>query len=119
MDHVKHWTDYLLSLSGSEQSYPFGPETLVFKVKEKMFALIGYRNGKYFINLKAIPDNVLFLSEQNESITLGYHMNKKHWVSVELGHIENEGMLEGLVDDSYLLVKSSLTKKRQAELDLL
>ncbi|MDB1123856.1 MmcQ/YjbR family DNA-binding protein [Vibrio algarum] len=117
MDDIKQWSKYLLSLPGSDLSYPFGPDTLVFKVKGKMFALIGHRNDKDFMNLKAIPDNVLFLTEQYESITPGYHMNKKHWVSVEIGHSENDGMLKGLADDSYLLVKSSLTKKLQNEVD--
>lgn len=117
MGQVKQWSNYLLSLTGAELYYPFGPDTLVFKVKGKMFALIGHRNGKDFMNLKAIPDNVLFLTEQYESITPGYHMNKKHWISVEIGHIDNDGMLEGLVNDSYLLVKSSLTKRLQAELN--
>lgn len=117
MNSVAQLSQYLLSFSGSLEDFPFGPETQVFKVKGKMFALIGYRNGKDFINLKAEPNNVLFFIEQYESVTAGYHMNKKHWISVEVGHSENEEMLKSLIDDSYQLVKSSLTKKLQAELD--
>ena len=114
---LKQLTDYLLTLKGAEESYPFGPETQVFKIQGKMFALIGYREGKDFINLKADPHDVFFLTEEYSSITPGYHMDKKHWVSVEVGHSESAGMLKGLVDDSYQLVKSKLTKKLQAELD--
>jgi predicted DNA-binding protein (MmcQ/YjbR family) len=117
MDDKTEYANYLLSLRSVEEDFPFGPETQVFKIKGKMFALIGYRNDKYFLNLKAKPDDVLFLIDQFDSVTAGYHMNKKHWISVEIGHQENLGMVEGLIDESYNIVKSSLSKKLQAEIE--
>ena len=116
MDQLENCRQYLHSQVGSEECYPFGPDTQVFKIMGKMFALIGFRNSKYFINLKAKPDDVLFLIEQYDEIHSGYHMNKKHWISVEITQLESMGMLQGLIDDSYMLIKSSLPKKVQAEL---
>ncbi|MDV7104416.1 MmcQ/YjbR family DNA-binding protein [Vibrio sp. TH_r3] len=115
MERLDNCRQHLHSQVASEECYPFGPDTQVFKIKGKMFALIGYRNGKYFINLKAKPDDVLFLIEQYDEIYSGYHMNKKHWISVDIAQVENRAMLQGLIDDSYALVKSSLPKKVQAE----
>ena len=74
----REWIDYLLAKPCSEDSYPFGPEAQVFKVFGKMFALIGFRNEKLTITLKASPENVTFLSEEFSCIERGYHMNKYH-----------------------------------------
>lgn len=106
----------LLSLPGSEECFPFGPETTVYKLKGKMFALLGFRNGKDFINLKAKPEDVLFFTEEYESITPGYHMNKKHWITLELNHAESLNLLEERIDASYSLVKGGLSKKLRAQL---
>ncbi|MDG3088027.1 MmcQ/YjbR family DNA-binding protein [Vibrio hannami] len=108
--------EYLKSFNGSEETYPFGPATLVYKVKDKMFALIGHRNGQDFVNLKANPDDVLFLIEQFTFVSPGYHMNKKHWVSVNIEYPDADEVLRGFVENSYQLVVSNLTKKQQAEL---
>ena len=110
---TKQLADYLQSLNGAQETYPFGPDTQVFKVMDKMYALIGYRNGKYFVNLKAKPEDVLFLTEQYEAITPGYHMNKLHWISVDISVPEMDDMIEDLVNHSYQLVVSKLPKKQQ------
>lgn len=109
--------DYLKSFKGSEETYPFGPATLVYKVKDKMFALVGHRNGADFVNLKAQPEDVMFLIEQFSFVSPGYHMNKKHWVSVNITHPESDEIVRGLVDKSYQLIYSNLTKKQKAELE--
>ncbi|WP_333909659.1 MmcQ/YjbR family DNA-binding protein [Vibrio sp. SCSIO 43137] len=115
---LKSLVSLLLSYKGSTEEFPFGPETQVFKVKGKMFALIGRREGKDFINLKADPEDVPFLIEQFESISGGYHMNKRHWVTVTLDHSENEIVLEDLIAKSYQLVVSKLTKAQKLALSI-
>lgn len=115
---LKSLVSLLLSYKGSTEEFPFGPETQVFKVKGKMFALIGHRGGKDFINLKANPEDVPFLIEQFESISGGYHMNKRHWVTVTLDHSENEIVLEDLIAKSYQLVVSKLTKAQKLALSI-
>lgn len=93
------YIDYLLAKPCCEDSFPFGPEAHVFKVFNKMFALIGYRNEQLSITLKAAPEDVTFLTEEFTSIERGYHMNKKHWI-----------------DDSYSLVTSKLTKLEKSQI---
>lgn len=109
----REWIDYLLAKPCSEDSYPFGPEAQVFKVFGKMFALIGFRNEKLTITLKASPENVTFLSEEFSCIERGYHMNKKHWITVILSEEISVGMLEDWIDCSYDLVVSKLTKAQK------
>lgn len=111
---TKQLVDYLLSFNGAQECYPFGPDTQVFKVMDKMYALIGYRNGKDYINLKAKPQDVLSLTDQYQAITPGYHMNKAHWISVEINNPEVDALTKELVEHSYLLIVSSLPKKKQA-----
>ena len=106
--------DFLLSLKGAQESYPFGVETQVFKVMDKVYALIGHRLGKDFVNLKAKPEDVLFLTEQYKAITPGYHMNKLHWISVDINDPEIQGIITDLVNHSYHLIVAKLTKKNQA-----
>jgi predicted DNA-binding protein (MmcQ/YjbR family) len=69
-----------------------------------------------FVNLKAKPEDVLFLTEQYEAITPGYHMNKLHWISVDISDSEVDDMLKDLVCQSYLLVIAKLPKKQQLSL---
>ena len=109
----REWIDYLLAKPCSEDSYPFGPEAQVFKVFGKMFALIGFRNEKLTITIKASPENVTFLSEEFSCIERGYHMNKKHWITVILSEEISVGMLEDWIDCSYDLVVSKLTKAQK------
>lgn len=105
--------DYLLAKPCSEDSYPFGPEAQVFKVFGKMFALIGYRNEKLTITLKASPENVTFLSEEFTGIERGYHMSKKHWITVIVNDEVSAGMIEDWIDSSYELITSKLTKAQK------
>ncbi|PQJ84861.1 MmcQ/YjbR family DNA-binding protein [Aliivibrio sifiae] len=106
----KEWINYLLSKPCSDDSFPFGPEAHVFKVFNKMFALIGYRDGQLTITLKAKPEDVTFLTEEFKEIERGYHMSKKHWITVKCSEDITISMIESWVDNSYDLVISKLTK---------
>lgn len=85
--------DYCISKKGATESFPFGEDTLVFKTKEKIFALVNL-DGDLSINLKCDPSLAIELRERYSSVTPGYHMNKKHWNTV---------MIDGSVPDAEVL----------------
>lgn len=111
--------EYLSNLKGSEGSYPFGPEALVYKVMGKMFALVSQGEDVARVTLKCVPEDGAMLVGQFESIIPGYHMNKKHWVTISLTGELPEDFLAGLATDSYNLVVSKLSKKEKATLEKL
>jgi len=93
------------------EEFPFDETTLVFKVCGKVFALTGLKSPEFKVNLKCDPDRAVELRETYESITAGFHMNKKHWNTVSIdGSFSNELFME-LIDHSYLLVIKGLPKK--------
>ncbi len=113
---------YLATLQGAESGYPFGPETLVFKVMGKMFAYVSQKADTVIVTLKCIPLDGEILVEQFSAITPGYYMNKKHWITISLANSMAdpqtdeipEDMLIDLVNKSYELVVSKLTKAQRA-----
>ena len=107
---------YLLSKQGSKKEFPFDKVTAVYKVMNKMFALVGHKDTFININLKCLPEDALGYREIYNCVIPGYHMNKKHWNTVVLdGEIRDE-ILRDMIDDSYNLVISKLTRKDKAEL---
>ena len=113
--NIEDYRDYCLRKKGVTEETPFGPDTLVFKVMGKMFALSGIDNFEY-INLKCEPDLAINLRETYESVQPGYHMNKQLWNSVYIDGDVTDEQIYQMIDDSYELVVKSLTKKLQAEL---
>lgn len=115
--NIEEFRDYCLSKKGVTESFPFGEETLVFKVMDKIFALAGLDAHPATANLKCNPDRAIELREEYDGLIIpGYHMNKNHWNTLEIeGNLPSKLLLE-LIDHSYNLVVKSLTKKLQAEL---
>lgn len=107
---------HLLSLNGAEASYPFGPGSLVFKVLGKMFALTSQDADAPRVTLKCSPDDNDILTSQFEAITPGYHMNKRHWITVQLTDEVPDDLLINLADESYRLVVRKLTKVQRRTL---
>ncbi len=101
---------YLHQLKGSEGSYPFGPEALVFKVMGKMFALVSQKDKVPGVTFKIAPADGEILVSQFESVVPGYHMNKKHWITISLNGELPDGMLTDLADGSYEIVVNKLTR---------
>ena len=95
--------DYCNSLYGVEESFPFDKNTLVFKKKNKIFALANTFDFE-FINLKSDPMESLELREKYRGIRPGYHMNKKHWNSVYLNQDVPDALIYKLIQKSYGLV---------------
>ena len=107
---------HLDTLRGATRTYPFGPDPLVFKVMNKMFAYVSEEKGVPLVTVKCIPLDGEILVEQFEAITPGYHMNKKHWITISLTDEIPNGMLIDLMNKSYELVVKKLTKKERAKL---
>lgn len=107
---------YCLNKKGTEETMPFGDDTLVFKVMGKMFALTNLE-GELSLNLKCDPELALDLRERYPAVLPGYHMNKQHWNTIVMdGSVSKKQVCEW-IDHSYNLVVSSLTKKLREALD--
>ena len=101
---------HCLAKAGFSEDFPFGPETLVFRVAGKIFALMD-ADTFVSVNLKCDPEKAIELRERFEGIQPGYHMNKQHWNTVVTdGSVPGKLLLE-LADHSYDLVRASLPKK--------
>lgn len=113
--YIDEYREYCLLKYGVTESTPFGPDTLVFKVMNKMFAITGIDDFE-FINLKSTPERAIELREANEGIKPGWHMNKTHWNSVYTDGSVSDDLIKKLTDDSYDLIVKSLPNKVQKEL---
>lgn len=108
---------YCLNKKGTTESMPFGDSVLVFKVMNKVFALLSLESDQSTINLKCDPEYALELREQYAEIKPGYHMNKQHWNTVNHDGAVQPTMIRQLIDHSYDLIKASLPKKDKLELE--
>lgn len=100
-------------LPGTDLEYPFGPEWEVFKVRGKVFLLMAEVGGRPLVTVKADPSDAKALCEGNADITPGYHMNKRHWITLEGGGAIGRELVEELVTESYLLVVAKLPRAQR------
>jgi predicted DNA-binding protein (MmcQ/YjbR family) len=103
---------YCLGKPDVTESFPFDDTTLVFKVRNKMFALLNLE-GDISINLKCDPEKAVELREHYSSVLPGYHMNKKHWNTVLLDQTFDDDLICSWIDDSYNLVSAKLPKRKK------
>jgi len=113
--NVEELRDYCLLKSGVTEGFPFGEDTLVFKVGEKLFLLISLEQSNRF-NVKCDPEWAVELRERYSEVTPGYHMNKVHWNTVYTDGNLTEKLLHEMIDHSYELVLKSLPKKIRDEI---
>ena len=106
---------YCLSKPATTESTPFGDDTLVFKVFDKIFALLSLSDKK-LVNLKCDPERAIQLREEHSAIIPGYHMNKKHWNSVYPNDLYDDDLIIEMIDHSFELVASKLKKIQKEEL---
>lgn len=110
--NIEQLREYCLKKPYSEESFPFGEDTLVFKIFDKIFALISLDEPESpRVNLKGDPDNNIDLRENYEGVIPGFHMNKKHWNTVLLESDVNDSKIRQMIDESYELIAASLPKK--------
>lgn len=105
MDH-KTVEEYLLSMPNARLDYPFGEEVAVYKVDDKMFALIPEGKSPVRISLKCDPELAKVLRDKYETVLEGYHLNKKHWNTIILSGQLPWEEIQGLIRHSYDLVSS-------------
>ena len=103
-------------LPGSMEDAPFGDEVAVFKVGGKMFALVPLTDEPGSVNLKCDPDWALELRAVHAAVRPGYHMNKRHWNTVELDGSVDDDELRTMVEHSYELVVRSLPRRERDRL---
>ena len=104
---------YCLHKKGASIDFPFDDVTMVIKVVTKMFILIAIDSDPLSINLKCDPFNAEGLRERYNAVTPGYHMNKKHWNTVILDNTIPDDIIKEMIDDSYKLVFTKLSKKNK------
>lgn len=109
---------YCLQKKYVKESFPFDESTLVFKLNNKIFALLSLDQGSHSCNLKCDPERAVELREKYEGIVPGYHMNKKHWNTVSFNEDVPNQLIYDLIDHSYSLIINSFSKKIQQELKL-
>lgn len=115
-DTFEFWRERLNAKPGSVEETPFGPQALVYKVAGKMFALLMIDRQPIGINLKCDPEQALIIRDTFSAVTPGYHMNKKHWNTVDLEAGLDIDLVQSWIDDSYDIVKRKLPKAVQARL---
>ncbi|WP_440877213.1 MmcQ/YjbR family DNA-binding protein [Thalassotalea sp. PLHSN55] len=118
---------YLLAKPQSSETFPFGEDVSVFKVNNKMFATLslgkmgkgGDSNEQYWwMNLKCDPQEAMMLRDIFASVIPGYHMNKAQWNTIILDGSIPQGEVERMIDNSFQLVVSKMTKKDQQSIML-
>lgn len=113
---VETFRNYCLAKQGVTEELPFGPDALVFKVAGKMFALAALEAVPFRVSLKCDPEKAIALRDEHpDHIEGAYHMNKKHWNSLQVESLPPQ-LVRELTDHSYSLVVAGLPKKLQQEL---
>ncbi|MDQ6845418.1 MAG: MmcQ/YjbR family DNA-binding protein [Bacteroidota bacterium] len=102
--NIEDLREYALSLPAAEESFPFGNDTLVLKVNNKIFLLVSLSSEVLQFNVKCEPDYAEELRAQYPCILPGYHMNKKHWNTIIVDGTLNVSQLKKFIKDSYSLV---------------
>ncbi|MGP9020914.1 MmcQ/YjbR family DNA-binding protein [Streptomyces sp. BR1] len=107
---------FCLEFNAVTEEFPFDTETSVFKVLGKMFALSNLGGSPLTANLKCDPDDAVRLREEYAAIVPGWHMNKRHWNTVDVEQLPDQ-LVRELIEDSYDLVVAGLPKAERLKLD--
>lgn len=112
--NIEDYREFCLSLNGTTEGFPFGEDTLVMKVKDKIFSLASLE--PFSFNVKCDPEKAIELRESYTDVLPGYHMNKKHWNTIQVSGAVPDDTLKQWIRDSYDLVVESLPKKMRLDL---
>ena len=111
--NIEELREYCLGLKAVTESFPFDETTLVFKVMNKIFCLLGLDDTR--VSLKNDPEKNVELRAHYPAIIPGYHLNKQHWNTIELDGTVPVVIMKEMIDESYDLIVKSLPKKKQEE----
>jgi predicted DNA-binding protein (MmcQ/YjbR family) len=112
---IESLREYCLTKADAEETLPFGPDTLVYKIRDKIFLLVGLDSEDLRFNVKSDPELAIELREQYSCVLPGYHMNKKHWNTIVVDGSVSTKQLKEWIDHSYDLVAKSLPKKQKSK----
>ncbi len=104
-------------LPAAVEEFPFGPQAAVFKVGGKMFALVPTDEDS--VTVKVSPEDGVALRSQFTAVSPGYHMNKRHWITIDLAADTQSVPVQDLIEDSYDLVVAGLSKAVRTRIGLL
>jgi len=104
-DALRAWC---LERPGAVEEFPFGPDTSVFKVAGKMFALSALGHEPLHVSVKCEPELAEQLRQTHAAIRPGYHLNKRHWNTIAIDGSLPDALIRDLVEDSYDLIVSAL-----------
>ena len=115
--NIEEAREACLTIKGATESCPFGEDTLVFKVMDKMFAylILTPMNGGFWLNMKCEPEKAIELRERYNGIIPGYHMNKKYWNTIILDSDVPDNLIEELIQHAVDEVIKKLPKIKQTE----
>ncbi len=113
--NIEELREYCIAKPGVTEEFPFGEDTLVFKVKGKMFALTNL-DGEWNLALKCDPETAIELREQYPEVRPGYHMNKTHWNTISMNGMLSDRFIFEMIDHSYELVVARLPLRLRNEL---
>ncbi len=111
--NVEDLREYCIAKKAVTEGFPFDETTLVFKVMNKMFCLLGLDDSK--VSLKNDPEKNIELRAHYPAITQGYHLNKQHWNTINLDGTVPPALLGKMIDESYEMIIKSLPRKVQEE----
>jgi predicted DNA-binding protein (MmcQ/YjbR family) len=114
--NVEEIRNRCLQKKGVEEGFPFGEDTLVFKVGGKIFLLVSLNSSPLRFNAKCNPDKAIDLREKHAFVIPGYHMNKTHWNTIVCEGSATKKIVFECIDDSYNLIVNSLPKKIKEDL---
>lgn len=107
---IEQLHNYVMSFLNVEETQPFGPDNIVYKVNGKMFMLLATDESPLKFNVKCNPDKAIELRELYHSVLPGYHMNKKHWNTIVVDGSLPAKLLKEFIIDSYNLVAGKSKK---------
>ena len=108
--NIETLREYCISKPGVEETFPFGADTLVYKVNGKIFLITGLGEERLTFNVKCDPDLAIELREQYSCVQPGYHMNKKHWNTIIADGSVSSKLLKEWIDQSFNLVRKKVAK---------
>ena len=114
--NIEDFRDFCLGLPGAVEETPFGPDTLVFKVGGKIFALTNLQTFES-INLKCDPELAIDLRERYDFVLPGFHMNKKHWNTILIGAGATNAQMHHWIMHSYQLIVAALPSAARIQLE--
>ena len=111
--NIETLREYCLTKTGVEETFPFGPDNLVYKVNGKVFLITGLEEEQLSFNVKCDPDKAIELREEFPCVLPGYHMNKKHWNTILVDGSVSNKQLKEWIDWSYELAAKKSSKKEK------